>query len=249
MLHGWGASLYMHRRQLEVLPAAGFRTIAPDLRGHGRSEKPQTPGSYRRERFVTDCLSLMDQLGIERAAIVGQSLGGGVALRLALDHPHRVSALVLVNPVGLSRPLAPVAGLLVPRFLTRVLARWLPPRWLVGAILRHLVYAEPDRVSERDIDEYWSASTDSRYAPAMHATLREFDWQPVHFSELARLAVPALVLTGAADRILSGVDRAARAIPGVRVEVLRGGHAVNEESPGASYVRIRNFLEEHVPSG
>jgi len=81
----WGA-------QLEPFAAAGYRTVAVDLPGYGDAELPEHP-----QAPWADVLQALDELAIERAALVGNSFGGAVALRAALVAPERVSALVLIS--------------------------------------------------------------------------------------------------------------------------------------------------------
>src|SRR4051812_26196226 len=96
LIHGWCELLFTFRHALEELPRAGFRAIAPDLRGAGLSDKPRAPGAYRQEALRGDLIFLMDALATRRPAVVGHSLGGGIALDLAMHHPERVRALTMI---------------------------------------------------------------------------------------------------------------------------------------------------------
>ena len=93
------------------LVAAGHRVVLPDARGHGRSDKPHDAGAYRVERLVRDVTELLDELQIDRAALVGYSMGADTAARVAASEPARVDCLVLggvggdlADPVTLDRP-------------------------------------------------------------------------------------------------------------------------------------------------
>src|SRR5678816_822169 len=96
MLHGWGASLYMYRHALDRFPRAGIRGIAVDLRGYGLSDKPAADDSYSLNAYCADLDALLDELQLPTASLVGQSMGGGLALRYALAQPARVSTLTLI---------------------------------------------------------------------------------------------------------------------------------------------------------
>ena len=103
MLHGGGPGASAWSNFGQALPgfAANFRTLLVDQPGFGQSDKPAVVGNYF--RFSSDAVvQLMDELGIEKAHILGNSLGGGTATRLALSHPDRVARLVLMGPGGLS---------------------------------------------------------------------------------------------------------------------------------------------------
>ena len=103
-----------------------------------------------------DLDALLDSLGIEGAVLVGQSMGGGVALHYTLRHPARVRRLVLINPVGLVSIGWVTLMRVIPQMLMDRLGRWVLPRWLTRFILRHIAYGDGSLVSERDVDENWS---------------------------------------------------------------------------------------------
>src|SRR5438445_10038649 len=96
LLHGGFGSVEMFGPNVELL-AAGHRVIGVDLQSHGRSPVADRP--MRFETMADDIAALMRQLKLERAAIMGFSLGGAVALRTAIQHPELVSRLVLVSTV------------------------------------------------------------------------------------------------------------------------------------------------------
>lgn len=94
LLHGFtGSAAAWHNHIARLAPH--FRTIAPDLIGHGYSDAPSDPDRYTVERCGIDLLALLDALEVERAAVLGYSMGGRVALRLAATAPERVCALIL----------------------------------------------------------------------------------------------------------------------------------------------------------
>jgi 3-oxoadipate enol-lactonase len=95
LIHGHAADLRLWDLQVPALVEAGYRAIRYDLRGHGRSTAP--PAGYTWQNFALDLRDLMDRLGVPGAHFVGLSVGGGIALQLALDFPERASSLVLVD--------------------------------------------------------------------------------------------------------------------------------------------------------
>jgi 4,5:9,10-diseco-3-hydroxy-5,9,17-trioxoandrosta-1(10),2-diene-4-oate hydrolase len=103
MLHGGGPGASAWSNFGAALPgfAASFRTLLVDQPGFGQSDKPPVTANYF--RFSSEIVvRLLDELGIEKAHVLGNSLGGGTATRLALSHPDRVGRLVLMGPGGLS---------------------------------------------------------------------------------------------------------------------------------------------------
>ncbi len=102
LLHGHTLD---HRIWDNVTPALferGLRVIRPDLRGHGRSTMPSK--GYHVSHHAGDMVAVLDAVGVERATVVGFSLGGGVAMELVVTHPERVAGLALVAPVMPDRP-------------------------------------------------------------------------------------------------------------------------------------------------
>lgn len=97
-IHGFGGTARNFTLNIAPLAKAGFRVIAPELWGMGRSAKPR--GRYSLDRWVEQLIGVLDRLGLQRAYIVGHSMGGAVAIRLAHRHPERVAKLVLVAPLG-----------------------------------------------------------------------------------------------------------------------------------------------------
>src|ERR1700674_4436887 len=135
-IHGLGSSSYMEWRFNLEFAAARHRVYAPDLPGFGRTEKPRA--RYGIPYFTRFIERYMEGRGLRSAAVVGASLGGRVALELALENPHLVRKLVLVNALGLGRPNVHVSYGLVtaPRLgeavmnVARDARRWAPPRFI-----------------------------------------------------------------------------------------------------------------------
>ena len=104
LLHGWPDSSYLWRHQIPFLVANGFRAIAPDLRGFGRSDRPEGVAAYSLLNAVADAVGLLDALGIDAADIVAHDWGAGVAWLTAIAYPNRVRRLVVLS---VPHPLAP----------------------------------------------------------------------------------------------------------------------------------------------
>src|SRR5499425_1761572 len=105
LCHGFPESWYSWRHQLTALSAAGFHVVAPDMRGYGRSDRPEAIDQYPLLHLVGDMVGLLDALGAERAVIVGHDWGAPVAWHAALLRPDRFRAVI-----GLSVPYTPRGG-------------------------------------------------------------------------------------------------------------------------------------------
>ncbi len=95
--HGFPHTSFMWHRQLPVLAAAGYRAVAPDMRGYGRSSVPEGVGEYTNLKAIADLLGLLDLMGEEKAVFVGLDFGAALTWELALRAPERVEAVVVFN--------------------------------------------------------------------------------------------------------------------------------------------------------
>jgi pimeloyl-ACP methyl ester carboxylesterase len=243
MIHGWGASVYTYRHLLPGIASTGRRAVAFDLPGHGLSEKPTGSAEYTSAALRSDVCALIDVMGLGRVDVIGHSLGGSVALRLALDAPHRIRRLVLAAPVGLSEVrLRSIGHCLTPR-LTNRFARYLTPRWLTSFLL-HGAYGNPRRVPDEAIDEYWAPSQFPAYYRALRALLAVFSWEPFTAAELASIRLPTLVILGTADRLIPRAARSAASLPNSMLLSLDGaGHLGIEECAAEAGDAILRFLD------
>ena len=167
LLHGGGPGASGPSNFARNLPvfANHFRTLVVDQPGYGKSDKPPVAGNYF--TFAADALAgLLDELGLERVQLVGNSLGGGTAVRFALNYPERAGRLVLMGPGGLSlNVFAPDPTEGVKR-LTEFAAPPGPSREKMAAFLRALVF-DQRLVTDELIDERYAAACDPQALAAM----------------------------------------------------------------------------------
>lgn len=233
LVHGWAVSAYLWRHNIRPLAAAGYRVIAPDLPGHGLSDAPSAAGSYTVEAFARYVLETLDACGVERAAVAGQSMGGKVVVRAAVDAPERVSQLLLYGAVGF--------GLIPPWQALSPLIPTLPGEWIaklipreVIAFVQHRVYGKLGFFTERDVDEYWALTQFPAVVRAQFQMLQEFQWGLWDEATLRRLRTPTHVIFGTRDRTVrpSNAEALVRALPQGRISwIADGGHVVMEEVP------------------
>ena len=241
LVHGLGMTRQMWDGQWPALTGR-FQAVRYDLLGHGASDKPRD--AYSLARFADQTAALMDGLGIERAALVGFSLGGMIVRAFALAHPERVTALAILNSAH-GRTEEERAAVLMrveqaaregPRTtVDAALARWFTPSY--GASHPEVL----DRVRR------WILANDREVYPLIYRVLAEGD---VELAEaVAAIRSPTLVMTGSEDHGNSPdmARRMAALIPGARCEIVAGlRHMGLAEDPEAFNGPLVSFLEEAV---
>ncbi|MCV7345307.1 alpha/beta fold hydrolase [Mycolicibacterium rhodesiae] len=248
LLHGMAGSSQTWRQMIRPL-SRRYRVIAPDLPGHGRSDKPRS--DYSLGAFAVFLRDLLDELGVTHATVVGQSLGGGIAMQFVYQHPDYCRRLVLMNSGGLGPDVgwtlrllsAPGAELIMP-----IIAP--PPVLAAGEKVRSL-FSKLGITSPRggEIWNAYSSFADAETRQAFLRTLRSVvDYRGQAVSALNRLHVatmPVMVIWGDQDAIIP-VEHAYSAHetrPDVRLEVLTGvGHFPQVERPMEVVELIDDFI-------
>ena len=242
LIHGLGASTFTFQRILPEL-ARRFRVVALDLKGFGFSDRPD--GDYTLTAQADLVRQLMDRLGIEKASVLGHSMGGAVAMRLALAYPERVERLILASSASdleLGRRIWGAA--LLGRLLPLVAPFTLHNRRFRELSLKTGFY-DTDHCTEQIIEGYMMPGRVRGYLRALGNTMAHWPRDPP--LRPADITHPTLVLWGEADRWLppSRGERLHRLISGSRLEVIRGGgHLFLQEQPDSSMRFIEDFLLE-----
>jgi len=240
MLHGLGASLHTWEAWAQAF-APQFCVIRFDLPGSGLSP-PDPALDYTDERSLHLILALMDQLGLQRATLVGNSMGGRLAWLFAAQHPARVDKLVLVSPDGFASPgFAYDTPADVPALLGFM--RCVLPRATLRANLAP-AYADPNKLTDAVVDRYY----DLMRAPgARDALLQRMRQTLLHdpVPRLRTITAPTLLLWGTGDAMIppANANDYLEAIPGSKLVRLEGlGHLPQEETPQASLPPLLAFL-------
>jgi len=251
LIHGMAGSSATWDAVIPQL-AKKYRVIAPDLLGHGESAKPR--GDYSLGAFAAWLRDLLNELGVERATVIGQSLGGGIAMQFAYQHRDYCERLVLIGSGGLGPDLSPML-----RFLSAPGAEFVLPvvtpqpvlnlgnklgSWLTSAGI------QSPRASQM-----WQAYCSLSDAPTRQAFLRTLrsvvDHRGQAVSALNKLHLtadlPTLLIWGDHDRIIPVAHAYAAhdALAGSRLEVLEGvGHFPHVEAP----TTVADILEDFIAS-
>jgi pimeloyl-ACP methyl ester carboxylesterase len=233
LVHGWGCSAFVFRRNMPALADAGFRAIAVDLKGHGLSDKPIASREYTIDSLVEHLLEILDALGLERPALAGHSLGGSLIYHFASKHPHRARCLGMLSPVGLTGvPLMWLYRSLSPDLLTPLL-RKIKPRLIVRLALKR-VYGKRGHATERDVEEFVAPSQFPEFALAMRELLHTYDWTAAKHWPLPVVDLPAVGVWGSLDHMMrsDGMDIYRPLVPRIALRVIPdAGHLITEETP------------------
>jgi pimeloyl-ACP methyl ester carboxylesterase len=245
LVHGSNASLHTWEPWVERLKAK-YRIVSLDLQGHGLTG-PIPSGCYTTECMAGTVEAVRAKLGIDRLAIAGNSMGGGVSIAYALAHPDRVSALVLVDAGGapVERPEPPPIGFRIASSpLMGPIAAQITPRGLVAETLEQSVSVK-SVASPEAATRYWELL---RRPGNREATMDRWaqGWTRFSAEGLAPLkGIPVLILWGAEDRLIpvSAADWFKEALPQSEVLVYpKIGHIPHEEAPDRSAADLAAFL-------
>jgi pimeloyl-ACP methyl ester carboxylesterase len=257
LLHGFPEFWYCWRHQIPALAAAGFRVVAPDLRGYNRSDKPPGVAGYRMSLLVEDVAGLIRHAGAERACVVGHDWGGVIAWKLALGRPDLVDRLAVLNaphPAAMRRELRGLAQWFRSAY---VLFFQLPrlPEWLIlrdGCAFLDKVLRQTVRrgaFSREDVARYKQALSVPGAATAALNYYRAAMRFPTRPAEDERpITTPTLLIWGERDRYLGvrlseGLGRWVRRL---RVERLRNAsHWVQNDDPERVNALLLDFLRQH----
>jgi len=212
LLHGLGAEHRMWQPQLKSFPAAGWRVIAPDLRGHGASDMPEIFSLTDCARDVVDILAAND---IEKAPVVGVSMGGLIAQQMACAFPDKVEKLVIVDSFSGVRGCTAKFNASMASFLLKVLPTNLQTKLLTTTYAR-MGYPEVAFYFEEQMGR-----VNDRSLRHMRSVVNEFDI----FNCLPTINIPTLVLVGDGfgKAALKMAQETAHAIPNAQFGVLPGG--------------------------
>jgi pimeloyl-ACP methyl ester carboxylesterase len=250
LLHGFGANYYSWREVIAPLATSGT-VIVVDRPGYGLTEKVRPTGQGAGNPYSVDgqavlFFALLDQLSVKQAILVGNSAGGTVALQMALAHPERVQALVLVDAAiydsgGFPSWLRPVIS-----------SRW---AYRIGLYVARSLAGQAEKLGQLAWHDPSRQPAD--YLMQYRKQLQVADWdvglwessravRPLNqVARLAELKMPVLVLTGDDDRIVptSNSVRLAGAIPGAELVIIAScGHLPQEEQPQAFLAALTSLV-------
>jgi pimeloyl-ACP methyl ester carboxylesterase len=256
LLHGLGCDHTTWEPVIDTL-ARRYTVIAPDLLGHGLSDKPRA--DYSVGGYANGMRDLLTVLGIDKATVLGHSFGGGVAMQFAYQFPERTERLILVASGGLGPEVAPsIRAITTPGFHQVMGLLTLPGIRHVGKA-GLIALSRSGLTSTRDLDEV-AEIYDSFRDPAVRSAIRHVvsavvDWkgQIVTMADRAYLteAMPMAVIWGRDDRVIPvrHASNAATLAPAARVEVIPdAGHFPHKDHPHRFAKIVHEFIRSTEPA-
>lgn len=260
LLHGFPEFWYSWRRQIPALAAAGFRVIAPDLRGYNLSDKPAGVSAYQIEELTSDVAGLIREAGEDQAVVAGHDWGGVVAWDLAMHRPEVVRRLVILNaphPAAYLRELRTPGQLLRSWYVFFFQLPWLPERFIRAgnfAVLERGLKQQPAHAgafTDEDVLRYKEAlSKPGALTAALNYYRAAFRRSPRElFRRVRPVAAETLVIWGLRDpylvpRLTEGLEPW---VPHLRLErIPDSSHWVQNDVPETVNRLMLEFL--HTPS-
>lgn len=245
LVHGWSCSGFFWKPMLPLFKD-GYRVLAPDLPGHGLSAKDEK--SYLPELQATRLLEWLSAIGVDRFFLVGHSMGGEIAARMALTAPDRVRGLVLAGAIGLSQVaeqlpwyarliLSPMGQHIVTRFFTEKNLSRTHRLFMTGP-------GRPD-YPECTRDIVLTNTNTPCDLKALALTTRDGLFRDFLDRRAPEIRTPTLCIWGEADKLVppSAGEAYARLIPGARLtRIPRTGHMIPWEEPGLMAEEVLGFV-------
>lgn len=255
LIHGFGASGFTWSKIVSGL-AAHHRVVTVDLKGFGRSKKPRD-GHYTLRDQAAAVMTVIETLDLNDMTIVGHSMGGGVALLVAMtlerQAQRRVSLLVLIDSIAFPQPLPHFITILRLPILSSLIVRLIPGKWLVRYVL-NFAYFDRRKIERVFVEEYAAALRCKNGRAALIATARALIPPDIDrlVAQYRTMRTPVLLLAGRQDRIvpLTIARRLSEALPIAELKILdRCGHVPHEEQPELTAAILTDSLAVEAGSG
>lgn len=249
LIHGFGGSMWQWEYQQAAL-AGQFRVITPDLLGAGLSDKPEI--EYRPDQLLEFLTGFMDALHISQAVMIGNSMGAGLAIGLALDYPTRVTALILIDGLP-ARVMDHLGSPSLRRALTTPAPSWIVSvgNWLFGgslleSTLREFIH-DPALLTQAVLDR----SNRNRQRPGLFRALLTVGtnlplWERDFAPRISTIAHRTLIIWGEEDRVFpikAGDELHQMIARSQYIRVPNAGHIPQWEQPDVVNAKILSFLQ------
>jgi pimeloyl-ACP methyl ester carboxylesterase len=243
LLHGKNFYGSYWGNTIKALTSAGFRVIIPDQIGFGKSAKPDI--NYSFDLLASNTARLLDHVKVEKAAIVGHSMGGMLAVRFVRNYPDRVTHLILENPIGLEDYRFKVPPQPTEKLYQNELSETDPAK--IRAFYRRYVVEWKPEIYERFVEARSRIALGGEYprwAKAAALTYQMIYQQPVRH-EFGLIKAPTLLVIGQEDRTTIGRGFVSEEVLGTLGQYPQLGQAAAQDIPNARLVELERV--GHIP--
>lgn len=248
LIHGFGGSIWNWEYQYSDL-STSYHVIILDLLGSGMSDKPEV--SYTPHLLVTFFEQFLDTLEIQQATLVGNSMGAGLAMAMALTAPDRVNNLVLISGFP-PNPRESITSPIYNDFLYRrpplwmaQLGNWIAARWAAKTSLKEVIYNH-DLITPLVLERSYQNRRRADFLPPLFSLLDHIDqWEEEFGNRLDGIQHATLILWGADDRVFPPAvgEQLYKTVPNARFYLItEAGHIPQWEQPSQVNALIREFL-------
>jgi pimeloyl-ACP methyl ester carboxylesterase len=252
LIHGFGGSIWNWEYQCKGL-AASYHVIVLDLLGSGMSDKPDIP--YTPQRLVKFFKGFLDSLNIQRATLIGNSMGAGLAMAMALTVPDRVNSLVLISGFP-QDPRASVASPHYQQFIHRrpplwlaKFGNWISGRWATKTLLEEIIH-DKRLITPVVVERSYQNRHRSDFLPPLYSLMDHMEqWDEEYGSRLHDIQHPTLIIWGAEDRVFPpGVGQQLQStLPHASIQIIpEAGHMPQWEQPSQVNGLITKFLKNSL---
>lgn len=273
LLHGFPELWLSWRHQLGPLAEAGYRVLAPDMRGYGRSSRPEPVEAYDQDALRDDVLALIDHAGAERAAVLGHDWGAFLSWHVALAAPERVACVAGLSVPAVPRAPAPPIAIMRRNLGEDFYIVWFQEPGAAEAVLeadvrRTLATQEvwteawadgdddpptPPFMTDDEFQAYVDAYTETGFTGGLN-WYRNIDrnWEAAARYEGRTIDVPALFLVGSRDPVQDFMPKEAMhgLVTDLREAVVieGGGHWIQQQAPDEVNAALLRFLSATYPA-
>ena len=244
LIHGTSSSLHTWDAWTDALKHH-YTVVRLDLPAFGLTG-PRPDKDYSIGAYVSVVRELMDSLGIQSAAVAGNSLGGDIAWRLAVTHPDRVNKLILVDAAGYPREPGDLPAIFMTTPVAMAIMPHLAPRFMYGQNVKD-AYHDHSRIDDALVDRYRNLMLREGNRQAMVDRINE-PFVDEH-SRIASITQPTLIQWGKHDRWIppGHAERFKNDIPHSKLIWYEAGHVPMEELPSETVKDALDFLSEKKP--
>jgi len=245
LLHGFASSTYTWEKVVPYLTGQGYHVWVLDMKGFGWSDKPED-AKYDTVTLMQEVNKWMDVMGLKKVVFAGNSLGGAIAVLMALEHPEKTDLLVLIDSAGypIDKPFVirmaklPLAGEITKLFFGR---------WIIERTLKEVMFND-DKITEEQIDAYFKRMSTENALDAQVALARSIDFETmsIYTKRIPEIKNRTLIIWGEKNEWIpleSGHNFKRDLLNSKLVILPECGHIPQEEKPEQTAKIITDFIE------